>query len=215
MSPARDRGAARVVAELGRPETPQETADRRAAASAKRRANQTTFNLVIALVASLAIVAFLILVVVRADAPTRGAVDYVAIAADAQPSVDVPLVVPVLPEAWSANRAEISRGQDVTAWEIGLLTPDSEYIEITQGIAANPTWVREQVREGPATGEVELGGLTWTTYDRRDVEDPGNVAFALVTEAAGSTYVLSGTAPDEEFAAVATAVAADIEEETP
>ena len=58
----------RVVAELGRPETPQETVDRRAVASRTRRQNQNFFNLIIALLASLAVVAIIVLVVVRPDA---------------------------------------------------------------------------------------------------------------------------------------------------
>src|SRR5690606_28187846 len=56
-----------IVAELGRAETPQETAERKAAASATRRTNQTALNLFIAVLASLAIVAFLVMVVVRPD----------------------------------------------------------------------------------------------------------------------------------------------------
>ena len=39
-----------IVAELGRPETPDETAERKAETSRKHRAGQTTFNLVVALI---------------------------------------------------------------------------------------------------------------------------------------------------------------------
>ena len=74
----------RIVAELGRPETPQETADRRAAAAAKRRSNQTVFNLVIATVASLGVVLLLVLVVVRPDPGPAEPIDVAAIAADAR-----------------------------------------------------------------------------------------------------------------------------------
>ena len=54
-----------IVAELGRPETPEETAARKAENSRKRRANQTAFNLIVATIASLGIVLFLVVVVVR------------------------------------------------------------------------------------------------------------------------------------------------------
>ena len=57
--------APRVVAELGRPETPDETAARKAASSRAHRENQTAFNLVIAIVVSVGIVVLLVLVVVR------------------------------------------------------------------------------------------------------------------------------------------------------
>ena len=52
-----------IVAELGRPETPEETAARKAENSRKRRANQTAFNLIVATIASLGIVLFLVVVV--------------------------------------------------------------------------------------------------------------------------------------------------------
>ncbi|MEO7348435.1 MAG: DUF4245 domain-containing protein, partial [Terrimesophilobacter sp.] len=77
----------RVVAELGRPETPQEAADRRAEASRVRRQSKTFVNLVIALLASLAVVAVVVLVVVRPDAAPREPIDYAAIAAEADTPV--------------------------------------------------------------------------------------------------------------------------------
>ena len=70
-----DENGRPIVAELGRAETPQETADRKAISSAKRRSNQTVINLVIAVVASLGIVVFLLVVVVRPDAEARAALE--------------------------------------------------------------------------------------------------------------------------------------------
>ena len=57
---------------------------------------------------------------------------------------------------------------------------------------------------------VRLGGLDWISYDRRDVDDPGNVEFALVTEIDGSTVVISGTADDTEFAILAEAIGKEV-----
>ena len=175
---------------------------------AARRANQTTFNLVIALVASLAVVGLLVAVVIRPDA-SRPAVDFAAVGASAQGSVDEPLAIPELPEGWSANRAElVSRPADgVTRWEVGFLTPEGDYIGFVQGVGANASWLTEQVRSARASGTDGHGGLTWDVYDRRDVPDPGNVEYALVAESGTSTIVLGGTATDDEFAVLATAVA--------
>ena len=61
----------RVVAELGRPETPEETAARQAENSLKHRQRQTVTNLVLALGASLLVVLALVLLVPRSDAETR------------------------------------------------------------------------------------------------------------------------------------------------
>lgn len=186
----------------------QEAAPTVAERRAARRANQTTFNLVIALIASLGIVLLLVTVVVRPEI-TRPAVDFAAAGAAAQSSVDELLAVPDLPEGWSANRAELvgSPADGVTRWEIGFLTPGGDYIGFVQGVEANPSWVADQVRGASASQTRSLGGLTWDVYDRRDAPNPGNVELALVAEKGDSTIVLGGTAADEEFAVLAAAVA--------
>lgn len=189
----------------------QEAAPTIAERRAARRANQTTFNLVLALLASLGIVALLVAVVVRPETslPT---VDYREVGADAQDSVDEPLAVPDLPADWTANRAGLltSPADGVTRWEIGLLTPGGDYIALTQGIDANPSWLADQVRSARASTTVPYGGVTWDVYDRRDVADAGNVEYALVTTSGASTIVLAGTAEDQEFAVLATAVAQEL-----
>jgi hypothetical protein len=201
-----------IVAELGRAETPQETAERKAAASAKRRGSQTALNLFIAVLASLAIVAFLVMVVVR---PDRGALyepaDYAGSAADAQGVTDVPIIAPPLPDGWSANHAELTTCSDgVTVWTAGFTTPAGDYLAIIQGIDANASWVADQVRDARAGATVTIDGVDWTSYDRRTSSDPGNVAYALVTTTDDSTIVLAGTAEDAEFAFLATAIAKEL-----
>lgn len=175
---------------------------------AARRANQTTFNLILALAASLLIVLFLVVVVVRPDVQ-RPAVDATAIGAEAQRAVDVPLVVPELPAGWSANRAELvtSAADGVTRWEIGILTAKKQYIGLVQGLDANPTWLASEVAGATPAGGTRIGGIEWIRFDRRDVDDPGNLAFALVAEGEESTVVLGGTADEDEFEQLAALVA--------
>lgn len=179
-------------------------AQRRAA----RQANQTTFNLVLALVASLGIVLFLIVVVVRPEvAPAT--VDYRAAGAAAQSDVADALVVPDLPAGWTANRAQLVTGtaDGVVRWEIGFLTPSGDFIALVQGVHANASWLADQVAEARADGSIAIGGLDWATYDRRHATDPGNFAYIMSTESGPSTLVLHGTASDEEFATLAAAIA--------
>lgn len=189
----------------------QEAAPTAAERRAARRANQTVFNLVLALVASLGVVLFLVVVVVRPEMEPR-TVDFRQIGADAQNSVDEPLAVPDLPNAWTANRAELvgNPADGVTRWEIGFLTPNGEYIGLVQGVDANDSWLADQVHSARSDGTERIGGLTWSSYDRRDVDDPGNVEYALVTTSGTSTIVLGGTATDEEFAVLAAAVAKEL-----
>ncbi|MEY2848207.1 MAG: hypothetical protein RI885_872 [Actinomycetota bacterium] len=204
--------APRVVAELGRPETPQETADRKAEASRKRRANQTVFNLVLALAASLAIVVLLVLVVVRPDQAPRDPVDYAGIARESQLEVEVPLVVPVLPEGWQANNAVLDRESgDTATWRIGFVTPENRFAALDQGIGTDDGWLSERVQSQAVTSTTEIGGLEWEVYDRRDDDPTGNYAYSLVTTVDGVIYLVHGVATDTEFITLAASVAAEVE----
>ena len=214
--PAHDAQGRPIVAELGRAETPQEIADRKATASASRRSNQTVLNLVIALAASLLVVFVIVVVVVRPDqAGPPKAVDWVSVAKDAQHSVSTKLVVPRLPKTWSANRAELidakSAPDGVASWQIGFLTPSTQYIGLVQGINADASWVSSQLEQKRSTGDASFGGFRWQIYDHRSDDHPGNLAYALVTTVGDSTVVLAGTATDAEFATLATEISGELE----
>ena len=204
----------RVVAELGRPETPEETAARKAENSLKHRQRQTLLNLVLALGASLLVVLVIVLIVPRSDAPMEPDIDVAPIAEQAQIASDDPLAVPELPEGWRANAAELrtSTVDGVTAWYVGYLTPSDEYIGMYQGLEANPTWVAGLLERTLATGTTTIDGIEWTVYDNRDSgDDVGNARYGLTTEAGGSTFVLLGTATREEFLTLATALVPTID----
>lgn len=206
MTPA---GEGRVVAELGRPETPEETAARVAESRRRRRANQSTKNLVLSLVASLGIVLFLLVVVVR-QTPTPPPVDYQSTAADASLSLGTDVQAPIVPPTWAANRADLTASGGVREWYIGFLTDTDAFIALVQGFDTNPTWLDDLLRGASGGVPVEIAGVEWSLYDRRGVDAVGSRQYALVTEAAESTIVLYGTASEDEFAILATAIAADL-----
>ncbi|MDQ4137912.1 MAG: DUF4245 domain-containing protein [Actinomycetota bacterium] len=196
-----------VVAELGRPETPEEASIRRDEARRNRRARQTTFNLVVATIASLLLAAFFGILMSNPGSPGIDAVDYKAAAADAQPGIAEPLLAPELPDGWQANRAELETGDDdVTVWRLGLLTPAGGFIGVKQGIDANPTWLAAQVENTDETGSASIGGLEWTI---REGDPDGNLARAMTATDGASTVVLYGTAEDDEFTALAEALGAE------
>ena len=199
----------RVVAELGRPETPEETAARKAENSRNYRQRQTVQNLVFALGASLLVVLVIVLLVPRSDAPIERDVDVAAVAEEAEAVGDDPLAVPELPDGWRANAAELrtSTVDQVTAWYAGYLTPSNEYIGMYQGLDANPTWIAELLARTLASGTTTIDGVEWTVYDNRDTDnDVGNARYGLVTEAGDSTFVVLGTGTPEEFETMATAL---------
>jgi len=204
----------RVVAELGRPETPEETAARKAANSVSYRQRQTLRNLLLALGASLLAVLVIVLLVPRSDTAIERDIDVAAVAEQAQVASDVPLAVPELPDGWRANAAELrsSNADQVTAWYAGYLTPSDEYIGMYQGLEANPTWVAALLERTIATGTITIDGVEWTVYDNRDSgDDVGNARYGLTTEAGDSTFVLLGTGTPEEFETIATALVPTID----
>ncbi|GAA4145520.1 DUF4245 domain-containing protein [Leifsonia shinshuensis] len=199
-----------VVAELGRPETPEETAARKAQNSANHRNRQTVNNLVYSLIATVALVAVIVLIVPRGNpTSTAPAVDYAAVAQQAQGSEPDRLLVPRLPSGWKSNSAELrtKTADGVDAWYIGLLTPKGQYIGVTQGFNANDSWVSDQVNRTRIAGTREIDGVKWDVYDNRASSDAGNVKYALVTSAGKSTVVVFGTAEDAEFTTVASSLA--------
>lgn len=203
-----------IVAELGRPETPEETAARKAENSANHRNRQTVNNLVYSLIATVALVAVIVLVVPRGN-PTASAppIDYATIAAQGQGSEPDRLLVPDLPSGWTSNNAELrtKTADGVDSWYVGLLTPKKQFIGITQGFKANESWTSEQVNRSMIKGTRTIDGVTWDIYDNRtSSSDNGNVAYAMATTAGHSSIVVFGTAADDEFRTVAGALAGQI-----
>ncbi|RWZ64666.1 DUF4245 domain-containing protein [Labedella populi] len=200
----------RVVAELGRPETPEETAARKAENSRNHRARQTVNNLVFSLLATVGVVILIVLVVPRSDQPMDRAVDWRSITTEAQQSRSEALVSPDLPDSWTSNYAEIrSTGTGgVTSWNIGFVTPSREFVGVIQGFDADPTWLAAQLNRSIASSVTTIGGLEWTVYDNREsTDDVGNVHYALATEAGTSTIAVFGTGTVDEIETVAEAIA--------
>ena len=198
------------VAGLGRAETPQEKADRVQKARAERKARQTMRNLVWSLLTSLGVVAILVFVVARPDTNLVTPIEWREVASEASAQAPGTLVVPDLSNEWSANRAEISGEAGVTAlWSIGLLGPNQSFVFVDQGFDADSRWVSVRTKQALQTGTVDLasgaGALSWSEYDRRDVDPTGNYAYVLVRETPMATIVVGGNNA-ESVRTVATAV---------
>jgi hypothetical protein len=215
---------ARVVAELGRPETPEETNARKAEQSRKYRANKTINNLWLSLIVCVGVVIVIVVLVPRGNASLLAPVDYKAVASSAQEAFPVPVASPELPSTWSANAAELrsspgtgSAATDVPYWYIGLVTPSNAYIGLEQavGTTANggtDAWLADQLHNTAATDTVTIDGVQWTVYDNRQTaNDVGNASYALTTQSGASTYVLLGTGTTDEFTQVAESITTNIQ----
>lgn len=107
-----------------------------------------------------------------------------------------PLVVPAEPEGWTANSARRSAVGDAQAPVVGYVTDDEGFLQLTQtdvplddavrDVDADP---REQVR----TEDVEGTEVRVFHSDEGDVRD----IWAFTRD--GVTYLISGSASDDEF----------------
>lgn len=209
-----------VVAELGRPETPAETAARKARDSKLYRSRKTLNNLVLSLLVSLGLVAVIFLMVPRGtgDYLERN-VDVAQLAKASTDTAGIPLASPQLPQGWLAKQAEMRFSQDeqVTYWYIGYTTPSNNYAAVMQGSVtemdaneqvtkpAGVAWLKKQLEGKKATGETEFAGRQWQVYDhQKDNPDSSNVLLAYVTYYEHFTLVISGTATEAEIKELAT-----------
>lgn len=207
-----------IVAELGRPETPEETAARKAEATRLHRVRQTFRNLLASLGVSALAVLVIVALVPRDDSPIVRDIDYAATAESAQAGYSQPLVAPQLDDSWTSNEAEIRTGADgVTEWYVGFISSNAngvatEFVGVSQGLDANATWVAERVANRAPTGEVMIGGFTWTVYDYTALppDEAGNNAYSLVLEHDGSTIVVYGSYSAEAVQEVAASIAAEL-----
>lgn len=196
----------RIVAELGRPETTEETEDRQARNRALRRSRQTFTNLLACLVVCVGLVVAIILFVPRGQPATQTSIDVHAAARGA--ALGVPVLVPDVPPTWKSNAAEMRATDQIQAWYAGYVTPANGFVAYTEAPDANVTWLGDTVADAPSVGTRVVGGLLWRVYDQRAKgQDAGNVAYGLATRI-GSTYlVVYGTATDAEIQRVATSLA--------
>ena len=209
---AKKQRSPRVVAELGRPETPAETAARKANDSRLYRERKTVNNLVYSLLVSLALVIVIVLLVPRGTGGFSDVdVDVAELAEQATPSAGVELVAPEVPEGWKAKQAQLRHSQSdgLTYWMINYTTTDEQYASVVQAFTADgspvsATWISQQLEGQDPTGEELLGGAEWTVYDHTDRDpDSANMLFGLETHTDDFALLVSGTESPANLRALA------------
>ncbi|HEX2132518.1 MAG TPA: DUF4245 domain-containing protein [Actinophytocola sp.] len=136
------------------------------------------------------------------NAPT---VDVSAHLDDAARSVAFTVRQPETPEGWRANSsstAAVGTGAaaDVVV-RVGWVTPGGRYVQLSQsGGTAADVLATETGESGAATGTVDAGGVTWNVHSSRRDE------VAWVTTLDGTVTLITGSATEDEFRALAEAV---------
>ncbi|QZY51469.1 DUF4245 family protein [Leucobacter tenebrionis] len=222
---ARKQKAPAVVAELGRPETPAETAARKANDSRLYRQRKTVNNLVFSLIVSLGL---MLVIVLMAPGLIGGkstfedhSVDVAALAAEAAPSAGRTLVAPAAPDAWKAKSAGLRQRDGVVSWQIDYTTVDETtgheaYAAVVQaftpdGAPVDEKWISQALEQQSPTGAEQIGGIDWVVYDHPDRDpDSSNMVFGLQGEWQGDTILVYGTDTPATLRVLAADVAASL-----
>lgn len=172
-----------------------------------KRANATVIGMLMATGVTLLLVLVPVLLNPAPKAPTRN-VDVQQIAVQAAGDAGYAPLAPDLPEGWSANygRWEAAGSSGVPVWEVGYVTPGTDFIRLSETDAGNPTWIAQVSGDAMVAGERTAGGRTWELRDSPEGE------ASMVLEDEGLTVVLTGEADLAEFDVLAEAVVRDLGE---
>lgn len=203
----------RVVAELGRPETPEETAARKAESSRRYRSSKTFRNLLAALLVTVAVVLVVIAAVPRGTPAPRPEPDVPALAADLSDDLGRPALSPQLPDGWRVNQA-VTEGQGgIEAWTmVYVRSGESGFVRVAQGLDTGEEWVAQVLGGAPRTDSIEIDGIAWDVYEPSDPERAGNITYALSTPAGPDQVLIYGDASPETAAIAAASVTAQVKE---
>lgn len=168
-----------------------------------KRANASSIGMFIATAVTLALVFFVVLLnpTHTAETYTRD-VDVATIAAEAEDAAGYLPAAPELPEGWTSNYARWTgaTADGVAFWEVGYLTPERQFIQVTQTNNSNPTWLSQRLDAAEPAGQRVIDGVTWELFDSSSGD-----AF-LTAEQDGFTLILNGTTDLAQFDVVGSAV---------
>ncbi|MFT4148527.1 MAG: DUF4245 domain-containing protein [Micrococcaceae bacterium] len=171
------------------------------------RLNQTVKNMVWAVLITIAVCIPVLALNARKEVSYNPTVDVNAIAQQVQPGASFPLAHPQMPPGWSNNYARFEVGEDqVSSWDVGYITAQKEYIGLVQSSNANETWISQKITEADPTAPREVNGISWKTYEGRKEDSNGKKTIYMVGKKGNISYILDGTADQDEFDQLATAV---------
>ena len=181
--------------------------------AAERRAKQTVRNLIYSLLVTLALTLVIVMIVPRDDSNRIQPVDYAGITQTVQASVDDTLIAPELETDWWVNAARIEADLGVETWYLGIITPDDQYIGLTQAFETNPSWLANKLQGNWLDVTVEIEGRTWEVWPTLLPSIPrGTKEYAMVHTFDDQAVVIYGTANEADFNKLATEISRDLNE---
>ena len=180
--------------------------------AAKHRAKQTVRNLMFSLLVSVGLVSAMVLGLPRDDSNRLNPVAYLQIAEEAKASVNKEILAPAIPADWWSNGARLENELDVQSWYLGFVTPDNQFIGMSQAFESNPSWLALTLQGNWQDGEVSVEGKTWQIWPTLTPSNPpGTKEYAMVHEFGGSAVVIYGTAKKEDFLQLAAEISKQLD----
>jgi hypothetical protein len=181
--------------------------------AAERRAKQTVRNLIYSMLVTLSLTVVIVLLVPRDDTNRIQPVDYAGITQTVQASVDQTLIAPKLETDWWVNAARVEKDLGVETWYVGYITPDDQYIGLTQAFESNPSWLANKLQGNWLDVTVEIEGRTWEIWPTLLPSVPkGTKEYAMVHSFGEQAVVIYGTASEADFLKLATQISLDLNE---
>ncbi len=154
---------------------------------AEDRTKRGVRDLILSLAVVGIFVAFLVAVAWRPSPEPVRTVDPTLQLEAARAQADYPVLAPVgLSADWKPTSARFEATQTGSSWFLGYVTPDDQYIAITQTDGDPASFVAEQTLDGTADGERTIDGQLWRQYVSGEQR-------SLVTTRGGATVVVTGT----------------------
>lgn len=179
--------------------------------AAERRAKQTVRNLIYSMLVTLSLTVVIVLLVPRDDTNRIQPVDYVGITQTVQASVTETLIAPNLPTDWWVNAARVEKDLGIETWYVGYITPDDQYIGLTQAFESNPSWLANKLQGNWLDVVVEIEGRSWEIWPTLLPSIPkGTKEYAMVHNFGEQSVVLYGTATEDDFLKLATQISSDL-----
>ncbi|MFI1013916.1 DUF4245 domain-containing protein [Streptomyces sp. NPDC020965] len=169
------------------------------------RGRQTVRDMMLSMAAIGAVVAVIYVSLPRDDkADPIPPVDYRLELVTAQRAAPYPVAAPQgLEKGWKPTSVSY-RGIEGSAWHLGFLDPDREYVAVEQSTQPQRKYVPKVTHQAVDTGRTQqVNGQVWQRWE-------GEKYDALVRVDKGSTTVVTGTASMERLTQMAAALKSDL-----
>ncbi|SMX89754.1 DUF4245 domain-containing protein [Brevibacterium linens] len=169
------------------------------------RKNSNWVNMVIAILACLAVAIGILFLAPQPEVDSERVVDYQGIAEQSQGNADFDLIVPQIPRGWTSNEASLDRVGDseYTSWYMSFIGPEDQWVSIEQA-EASENWAKRKTDEAVAAEKVTVGGADFQIYRTEEAKE------YWVTHKGDMHIVMSATAAPDTINSFADQVAAQL-----